>query len=206
MARSEPIPSHMKQRPRPLPKRSSTQLDFPICDDLAEAGAGLDDFDFSLAPLRLYDSGPLTAPLSARLPGAFPFAPMASPPPSPRKQRNRHHNRTPSESIFHMSSDEELSTGPGGAILNPSVQALFGLVSSGNSTANSTPVKTPASGSPFVTPGRVTPPRTRESSPSNGHVNIGSYPKDSSMAQALFASSMFQNSPSPDELPDPLLL
>ncbi|CAA7264387.1 unnamed protein product [Cyclocybe aegerita] len=197
LSRSDPLPSHLKQRPRPIPKRSSIIPDFPICDDMVEV-AQLDSPTTPPAtPRRLFDNGPSTAPISARSPGEFPFFNMPAPPPSPMASRkgNRKHRRAPSEGVFNMSSDEEMSSGPGGVVLNPDVRSLF-------------PFRTPApiskvSQSPFVTPNhssaRLFP--SRESSPS-----YGSLPTESTLASNKFASSMFQNSPSPDELPDPLCL
>ena len=99
-----------------------------------------------------------------------------------------------------MSSDEDLSSGPGGSILNPNVQALFGLVN----TTPSSMILPPA----FSTPIRAIPPFKRDSTPPSN----GSLSKEKQLerevaekAAGYFASSMFQNSPSPEELPDPLL-
>ncbi len=60
---------------------------------------------------------PRTAPLSARPPFGFPFAkgdvssPMMTTSP-PRTTGRRHHRRVPSEGVFAMSSDEDVSSGP----------------------------------------------------------------------------------------------
>ncbi|KAF9528594.1 hypothetical protein CPB83DRAFT_869382 [Crepidotus variabilis] len=199
MARSAPVPSNMK-RLRPLTKRSSTVQEFPICDDSSE----YDPAPASLTPRRLYDNGPQTAPLSAGAPGTFPFTDfgghsISAPPPSPNSpKKSRKHRRTPSEGVFHMSSDEEVSSGPGGYVLNPQVKSLFGL-------ANVTPMKTSLAASPFVTPpsSRTVTPRARDSSPSGGSLPPV---REGNEKAGFFASSTFQNSPSPDELPDPLLL
>ena len=100
-----------------------------------------------------------------------------------------------------MSSDEDLSSGPGGTILNPNVQALFSLV---NTFVPSS--KTPPSA--FSTPIRAIPP-FRKDSASPSYFSL-SHEKQSEReaaekAAGYFASSMFQNSPSPEELPNPLL-
>ncbi|KAF8155813.1 hypothetical protein B0H34DRAFT_798924 [Crassisporium funariophilum] len=200
LSRSAPLPTNMVQRPRPIPKRSATTKDFPICDDLNEVADQMVMITPPATPRRHFDNGPSTAPLSARTPGAFPFNGMGyTSPPSPKKA-NRKHRRTPSEGVFHMSSDEDLSTGPGGVILNPNVKALFGLVG--------TP-EPKMSTSAFATPSPRTPEYPRQSS-SLGNSSMLSKEKQAERDAAArtadyFASSMFQNSPSPEELPDPLL-
>ena len=94
-----------------------------------------------------------------------------------------------------MSSDEDLSSGPDGIILNPNVQALFGLVNTFKPSSKMLP-------SAFSTPTRTAPPFKRDSaSPSYG--SLQSKCGASGKAAGYFASSMFQNSPSPEELPDP---
>ncbi|KAF8966586.1 hypothetical protein BDZ97DRAFT_1756450 [Flammula alnicola] len=209
LSRSDPFPSHMNKHPRPVPKRSSTEHDFPICDDMTEVA---DQPPYSppstpSRPTSNNSSGPRTAPISARMPGTF--YQLDQQPPSPtRKGGKRHHRRVPSEGVFNMSSDEDVSSGPGGSVLNlnPNVRTLFGLGGSG-SRSPSGPVK--ASQQPiFATPTnsynipRSVVPRptttTREASPVYGSLDHDK--------TGYFASSMFQNSPSPEELPDPLLL
>ena len=94
-----------------------------------------------------------------------------------------------------MSSDDDLSSGSDGTSLNPNVQALFGLVSASKPVSKMLP-------SPFSTPIRSIPPFKRNStSPSYG--SLQSRSEVSEKAAGYFASSMFQNSPSPEELPDP---
>ena len=99
-----------------------------------------------------------------------------------------------------MSSDEDLSSGPGGTILNPNVQALFGLVDTSKPSSKMSP-------SAFSTPIRPIPPFKRDSaSPSSSLSNEKQLEREAAeKAAGYFASSMFQNSPSPEELPDPLL-
>ncbi|KAF8800571.1 hypothetical protein BYT27DRAFT_7199698 [Phlegmacium glaucopus] len=201
MSRSDPIPSYIRQRPRPISARPSTFQHFPICDDMndvVDAGPTTPP-----ATHRHYENGLHTAPIATRAPGTFPFNAMGlhSPSPVASKRGNRKHRRTPSEGVFHMSSDEDVSSGPDGTVLNPNVKALFGLVNTFNpgSKVSST----------FSTPIRSIPPYKRDSaSPSNG----SRLSKEKQLereaiekAAGYFASSMYQNSPSPDELPDPLL-
>ena len=120
------------------------------------------------------------------------FGVPTTPPP---KRGNKKHRRTPSEGVFHMSSDEDLSSGPGESILNPNVQALFGLSSKMSPSAFSTPI-------------RAIPPFKR-SSGSSSYFSLSNEKQSereaAEKAAGYFASSMFQNSPSPEELPDPLL-
>jgi hypothetical protein len=101
-----------------------------------------------------------------------------------------------------MSSDEDLSScGPGGTILNPNVQALFGIVNTFNPSSKMLP-------SAFSTPVRAIPPFKGDSTPPfNGSLSNEnqSETEDTEKAAGYFASSMFQNSPGPEALPDPLL-
>jgi hypothetical protein len=100
-----------------------------------------------------------------------------------------------------MSSDEDLSSGPGGTILNPNVQALFGLVNTFVPSSKMSP-------SVFSTPIRAIPPFKRDSA-SPSYFSLSNEKQSereaAEKAAGYFASSMFQNSPSPEELPDPLL-
>ncbi|KIK02408.1 hypothetical protein K443DRAFT_521051 [Laccaria amethystina LaAM-08-1] len=205
LSRSEPVPSHMP--PRPTARRSSSAWKFPICDDMTEVG----DFDQDhtifpppVTPARKQFQVPYTAPISGRFPGEFSFNGVNnSPSPVSLKRGGRKHRRAPSEGVFNMSSDEDVSTGPGGTILNPNVQALFGLAR--------TPA--PETSSPFVTPtlSRAVPStHFRESSSSPSAFPLSREKQlereAAEKAAAYFASSMFQNSPSPEELPDPLFV
>ena len=190
LARSDPFPlnvdkqqRHQQRRSALVSKRALPIQDFPICDDMSEIA---DDADEPSTPIarRLYVG--VRSPLAPTTP-----TPTAHSSPSPPKiedkdrSRNRKHRRTPSEgAVFHMSSDEELSSGPGGPVLNsnfkPNVIAPVG---------------------PFHTPAG----KTKEVA--NSRANVGSVNLSTSLEKAaFFASSLFQNSPSPDELPDPLLL
>jgi hypothetical protein len=195
LARSDPLPilsnrqtRHQRQRPSLTSKRALTTQVFPICDDMTEIA----DDDEPLTPIarRLYEGAPLqSAPVPLEF---FSQAPHFSP---SKKigdgSRNRKHRRTPSEGgVFHMSSDEEVSSGPGGVVLNDNskVKGFFGPFN-------------PAAGKNTMTPPRaVAGIRT-------GHVEGSTMNMSTSVDKAtFFASSVFQNSPSPDELPDPLSL
>lgn len=98
-----------------------------------------------------------------------------------------------------MSSDEDLSTGPGGVVLNANVQALFGLTLGKRTSLPAFPFSTPVPARDAM----VAPMGNRESSPSS---DSSSESYEAKKKAGYFASSMFQNSPSPEELPDPLNL
>jgi hypothetical protein len=194
LVHSEAIPVPVVPR-RQSPKMSrsdhihptSTFQHFPICDNLH------DQADLSAPPptCRDLDNNLQTAPISSRKPGALPV--NMSLPPSPSTLPNRKkHRRTQSEGVFHTSSDEDLSSGPNGTSLNPNVQALFGLVNTHKPSSKMLP----------STPIRPIPPFKKGStSPSYG--SLQSKSEASEKAADYFANSMFQNSPSPEELPDP---
>ena len=201
ISRSNPLPSHIRQRPRPISALPSTFQHSPIYDDMndvAHLGAPT-----TPPPTRRHDNGLQTAPISSRTPGAFPFNTglPSSPASLASKKGNRKHRRTPSEGVFHMSSDEDPSSGPGETFLNPNVQALFGLVNTFKPSSKVSP-------SAFSTPIRAIPPFKRNSA-SPTYLSLSneklSEREDAEKAAGYFASSMFQNSPSPEELPDPLL-
>ncbi|TFK38147.1 hypothetical protein BDQ12DRAFT_666364 [Crucibulum laeve] len=235
VSRSDPVLSHMPARPRVHNKRGSVDV-FPICDDLTDAGdmSEVEPTTPPATPTRKpapspatygyagyeYTNAPLTAPLSSRNPAAFPFNVHHSPSPAShaaRKPARRNHKRAPSEGVFNMSSDEELSTGPGGSILNPSVQALFGLVRTPAHVQMST---TPPSShysyaqggypSPFSTP---VPARAVPAAHHGAGGAMSAAEREAELekeaereVKGYFASSLFQNSPSPEELPDPVFL
>ncbi|KAH9478466.1 hypothetical protein JR316_0008921 [Psilocybe cubensis] len=191
ISRSDPITSHM--RPRPVPKRSSTYQDFPVCDDLNEPA----DKSYTLSPPatpRRPVGGNRSLTSTPRVPVSF------SDPVTPVRGQRKHH-RVPSEGVFNMSSDEEVSSGPGGVVLNPNVQALFASASKRASLPASA-YSTPA----FARAAMITPMRSRESSPVYGLSKEQLLEQQAQEKAGFFASSMFQNSPSPEELPDPLLL
>ena len=196
--RSDPLPillsnrqaRHQKHRPGLISKRALTIQEFPVCDDMSEIA---DDGDEPSTPIarRLYEGASLhSAPISSAPLESFSL-------PSPKKigdrSRNRKHRRTPSEGgVFHMSSDEEMSSGPGGVVLNgnlnPNVKAFRPKSPAGNINTMMTPPRAVAG--------------TRTSLVDGSTMNMSTSVDKAS----FFASSVFQNSPSPDELPDPLSL
>lgn len=157
------------QSPAPLraARRASAicAADFPVCDDTTDV-----DDDTSSSPSTptreksatwqqlVSEQGPRTAPLKAT--AGFPFAGNSNyNTPSP----TRRHYRTPSEGVFNMSFDEDMTSTSD----TFEEQKLFGLM----------PRKH----------GSLGPSVTRAGKDKAG----------------FFASSVFQNSPSPDELPPP---
>ncbi|KAI0718776.1 hypothetical protein C8T65DRAFT_570336 [Cerioporus squamosus] len=188
---------------RPLPRRASTDLtmtrwdSFPICDDSSDCG---DDSDVTppTTPIRevasvppkavaaatwqqeslFFDNAPRTAPLSSTL--GFPSAPAAPSTPTPA-QRRRNHRRVPSEGMFAMSSDE---SSPSSSVVDLNEQLR-----------RHTPVAIPRQRcftSPAGTPSYEVAPAQQFASASAPSA-VGGY----------FAGSVFQNSPSPEELPVP---
>ena len=149
----------------------------------------------TLPTRRDHDIDLQTATISSRTPGPFPLTTMALSSSRSPLTSKRKHRRTPSEDVFHMSFDDDLLFGPEGTVLNPNVQALFGLVNTFEPSSKMLP-------SAFSTPIRPIPPFKRDSAfPSYG--SLQSKCEASEKATNYFASSMFQNSPSPEELPDP---
>ena len=189
ISRSDSLSSHTHRRPR----RASTFQHLPICDNI-NVPADLSTPITSLPTHHDHDNNLQTAPICPRKPGAFPFNNMnlSSSPSTPPNKRK--HRRTQSEGVFHMSSDEDLSSGPYGTSLNPNVQALFGLANTFKPSSNK---KLPS------TPIRAIPPFRKSSTISPSHGSLNSKCEPSEKATGYFASSMFQNSPSPEELPDP---
>ncbi|KIK98595.1 hypothetical protein PAXRUDRAFT_133871 [Paxillus rubicundulus Ve08.2h10] len=162
LSRSAPNPCAL---PRPENRRTSATLrpDFPVCDDTTD----VEDSSTPSTPTRestlqttwqqlAYDA-PRTAPLATS--NGFPFARPSPSSPSPM----RRHYRTPSEGVFNMSFDEDMST----CSSSEELKKLFGF--------------------PPKRYGSVGPSATRAGNDKAG----------------FFASSVFQNSPSPDELPPP---
>ncbi|OAX38261.1 hypothetical protein K503DRAFT_783006 [Rhizopogon vinicolor AM-OR11-026] len=156
------------QSPAPLraARRASAvcAAEFPICDDTTD----VDDTSPS-TPTReksaatwqqlVSDQGPRTAPLNSTT--GFPFGGHLNyHTPSPP----RRHYRSPSEGVFNMSFDEDMTST---SDASEEQKKLFGLM----------PKKH----------GSVGPSVTRAGKDKTG----------------FFASSVFQNSPSPDELPPP---
>lgn len=156
----------------PVTNHNST---FPICDDMTDA----DGLTPPATPtkgtwqqtLLGYDDGPRTAPLSSTF--GYPFnAGMSSPNSSPSAYRQKHHVRSPSEGVFNMSFDEDSSSSDA----SEELKMLFGLM----------------------------PKRPGQGQSLRGMVHSANSNPNSSASKAakaaLYASSLFQNSPSPDEL------
>jgi hypothetical protein len=152
MSRSAPKPSTMAPRP-------PRTYNFPICDDdLSEPDS----------------AGVVTPPATPMRRNTFEGKPSPD-------NKVRRHRRAPSEGVFAMSSDDELS----GSSENTS-SVLFGV---GRSTR---PPITPASS--FTRTAGLAAFKELSGSPASAQKGAN-----------FFASSVFQNSPSPDELPNPLL-
>ncbi|KAF8069035.1 hypothetical protein FPV67DRAFT_1102404 [Lyophyllum atratum] len=176
VSRSVPLPRHRPAKRTVNLTNNSALLpafDFPICDDMTEAG---DISDADHAP-----PSPVT-PTRPRAPRHIHSKPPPFMPPSVANKNGRpgrNHKRAPSDSgmVFNMSSDE---SGPeSNSTADEELRALvrnMALARSG--------MRTP-------------PPAQRE----------GMYEAQAqAQMQGYFASSVFQNSPSPEELPDPLFV
>jgi hypothetical protein len=141
-------------------------MEFPICDDTTDVedssppSTPTREFSAGTTWQRLSLDGPRTAPLSSF--NGFSFASTADSTPS--RTRHHHHHRTPSEGVFTMSFDEDMSIT---SDASEELKKLFGF--------------------PPKRFGSVGPSATRAGKDKAG----------------FFASSVFQNSPSPDELPPP---
>ena len=108
-----------------------------------------------------------------------------------------------------MSSDEDSlsqssafyqNAGAAGISLNPNVRSLFGL--GGSSASASRSGSTSMTTTPLGTPPKSVPTFAGDAP----HLLNANGMSTSLDKATFFASAMFQNSPSPDELPDPLLL
>ena len=170
---------------------------FPVCDDSSEFG---DESDITppTTPIRevstvpskangtwqqgnyIVDDAPRTAPLAST--SGFPFvghSPCSTPTPA---QRRRNHRRVPSEGVFTMSADESTSS---------SASELFESLQ----LKRRSPMSIPRQRCSTVPAGT---PSSFGASPSD-HLISSSAP----CAAGYFAGSVFQNSPSPDDLPAP---
>ncbi|KAI0659733.1 hypothetical protein C8Q70DRAFT_914716 [Cubamyces menziesii] len=190
---------------RPSTRRASTDMtmsrmtSFPICDDSSDFG---DDSDITppTTPIRevatvpakpkgtwqqeafLFEESPRTAPLASTF--GFPFVsqtPCSTPSPA---QRRRNHRRVPSEGVFAMSTDEESPSS--------STSDLFDTLPAHRRTPVSIPrqrcyTDPYGNSSPASLAASTAEQRTSASAPAAGY----------------FAGSVFQNSPSPDDLPPP---
>jgi hypothetical protein len=149
-----------------------------ICDDSNDE----DNFSPPTTPLRSRpQNGFRSAPLSASGSADFSFHEF------PNKKRVKNHKRAPSDHIFAMSSDDEAASGV------EDLRALLNFVRSG---PHPSPTSTPP-------PQRVVnPDHVRSLSPASRE-KFFELEAQREVA-GYFASSSFQNSPSPDDLPDPL--
>ncbi|KAI0355893.1 hypothetical protein OH77DRAFT_1401777 [Trametes cingulata] len=192
---------------RPPVRRASTDMtmlrmnSFPICDDSSDFG---DDSDVTppTTPIRevatvpgkqgikgtwqqeafLLDEAPRTAPLASTF--GFPFvgsSPCSTPTPA---QRRRNHRRVPSEGVFAMSTDEESPSS--------STSDLFETLPAHRRT----PVAIPRQRC-YTDPYGGSSPASL-ATPAVEHQTSSSAP-----VAGYFAGSVFQNSPSPDDLPAP---
>ncbi|EMD35394.1 hypothetical protein CERSUDRAFT_124721 [Gelatoporia subvermispora B] len=181
---------------RPSQRRATTGLpvaawdSFPICDDSADFGDESDDTP-PTTPIRESASVPPKmagqggqwqsqgtlddGPRTAPLSSAFayPFRPSTPSPTPTPGQRRRKHQRVPSEGVFNMSTDDSSSE----EALEP-FQRL--------------PLAFPKRRDAFESP-RLARAQAAET--------IGT--SSSAPAAGYYAGSMFQNSPSPDDLPPP---
>ncbi|KZP28606.1 hypothetical protein FIBSPDRAFT_908574 [Athelia psychrophila] len=167
-------------RSAPITASSNAYGAFPVCDDSNDA----EELTPPATPVearqelstQMFDNGPRTAPLSSAY-GGYSFAALPSPMASPTLQRQRQHVRSPSEGVFNMSFDEDLSFSSSSDSASEELKMLFGLMP-----------KRPAPG-----------PRGKV----HHSANSPSMSAAKAAKEALYASSLFQNSPSPDELPPP---
>ncbi|KAF4583311.1 hypothetical protein EYR38_002060 [Pleurotus pulmonarius] len=191
VSRSDPVPSHMPtKRPtyRPGPRRSATLNNgFPICDDMGDVSDADDTDDSELSstpvtPVRprqmkssQFDDGPRTAPLSSSTGAFFPFNMSPSPTPVIRApaSQSRKHRRAPSEGMGVFQMSSDEESTPSDELK----QTLFGLLA-------------PRSGSVGL---RL----AAAAAAKRDGLEL------SEMVEGYFASSLFQNSPSPEELPPP---
>ncbi|KAI0760474.1 hypothetical protein C8Q74DRAFT_1208681 [Fomes fomentarius] len=193
----QPAFSHRRPVRRASTDLTLTRLDsFPICDDSSEFG---DDSDTTppTSPIREASSVPAKGakgtwlqgnlgsddvPRTAPLSSAFGFPPVGGCSTPTPAQRRRNHRRVPSEGVFHMSSDEG---SPSSSVTDLFEQAQL---------KRRTPVSIPRQ-------------RYYTAPASSPSFNVGPAPFVSSSAPAAaagyFAGSVFQNSPSPDDLPAP---
>ncbi|KAF9009987.1 hypothetical protein BDQ17DRAFT_1322705 [Cyathus striatus] len=155
----------------------------------------------------------------------FPFNVQHSPSPAPMQQRatigvaagRRYHKRVPSDGLFNMSSDEDSGISSGtGSKLSPGVQALFGLLPSTPAHTRTTPPPMNRAEfsypSPFSTPVQTravpaTYPRHGAGPGMTAAEREAEFEREAEReVKGYFASSLFQNSPSPEELPDPIFV
>ncbi|KAG6855385.1 hypothetical protein H0H87_003793 [Tephrocybe sp. NHM501043] len=187
-ARSVPLPHHKPAKRTAAPNAAPLlpAFDFPICDDLSDSEA---------PPTPTRSRNPRRPPNSTTQ--------SPQPKPNPPNKRARNHKRAPSDSgmVFNMSSDEEsspLNSSNSNANPTDNIDILFRNLALARRGMR-TPPPHPAAREEMYEAlarrevaaygGSSVPPRQP---PAHGH--------------GYFASSSFQNSPSPDDLPDPLFV
>lgn len=185
LSRSVPIPSHHNTRV-PL-RRVTTDKEgdsFPICDDNdsdAEPVTPVRGQGVTWQQSGLFDSDvddsqvPHTAPLSSRTQTARHYfpSPIPSPTPSPRRPAHGRTPSFPSDALFNMSFDSSSDNELNMHSQTDDMRALFGLPNHRRPRMNT------------VRPASVS------GSPAQGR------------GGSAYASSTFQNSPSPEALPPP---
>ncbi|KAJ6595619.1 hypothetical protein DFH09DRAFT_1410271 [Mycena vulgaris] len=176
LSRSDPVLSHMPRR-RPAPHRAATQDPwdaFPVCDDTTDAGASR-------------PATPTTTPTPTRIRTRPDLHLAADPRTPPRRTRLPEPPRTAPLSSSNPGSfpfPPSTPTPAAGASTSPKRRAAAAARAKHLSEGVLPPF-------PFAFPEDPTPKRSRSSERARA-------------ADALFASSVFQNSPSPEELPPPL--
>ncbi|KAJ7185441.1 hypothetical protein C8R46DRAFT_379382 [Mycena filopes] len=204
VSRSDPVLSHMPQqrtRPnKPVPVRSATLDEWPVCDDMTEAGSR--------------PSTPVS-PIQDR-------RQAAGSPSRPRPALHLSEPRTPTRRTPRAGF--ALPEPPRTAPLSSVTPGAFPFPTNGNSnnggSPHSSPKRRPAAAAKrakhlsegFAFPIPAFNPYAAQSGEGYQHQQRRSRSSERSDAQAqahaqaqatLFASSMFQNSPSPEELPPP---
>lgn len=186
------VTSSSTPAPQPSLQRTGLPLaswDFPVCDDSADQ-ADESDITPPATPVREVSSAPPKkfarhaswqqtpvfddVPRTAPLSSTFPF-PYASPGVSqtPTPAQRRRHQRVPSEGMFNMSMDEDSS-----------YSDIFDSFPRAPIVLPKRRAQTDTQGSPL-------------------QAKAAAHPIAASAPEGYYAGSMFQNSPSPDELPAP---
>ncbi|KAG6908161.1 hypothetical protein DXG01_005860 [Tephrocybe rancida] len=190
IAAPSPVQQHARSVPLPHRRPAKTLLpafEFPICDDLS-------DTDDAAPPTPTRRSRPRRRPAPT-------LPPVTTSAPHPQGKRARNHKRAPSDSgmIFAMSSDESGSEHPPSRAHSNGYKAQVQQSAELNALfANLALARTGM---------RTPPPQAREAMyEAMARREVSGYTGGRGTGQGYFASSSFQNSPSPEELPDPLFV
>lgn len=193
-------------RQRPTKQRSNVIPDFPICDDMTEVGDLSDLPSPPRTPTRPRNPiSPSTYTRGASSPAFTPPAVLSAA--GNRGPSSRSHRRAPSEGgVFHMSSDEGSASEESLSTFSRPVDTKAFLDSiTKNRRSSAKPRSSPpkshrqglSSSAPFTSSFAMhTPVRKEKERQLEAQAQQAGY----------FASSSFQNSPSPEDLPDPLLI